>query len=306
MIILITGATGLVGKALVQLCHQEGITVHYLTTSKNKISNTPNYKGFFWNPEEGVIDEAAFTGVIAIINLAGASIAQRWTPKAKQVIKDSRIKSARLIYEVLERFGESGTPHTIKHIISASAIGGYPSSQTKYYSEEYPGYASGFLGEIVEEWEAAILEFQKLDIQTALIRTGIILDEKGGALPKITKPIQMYAGASLGSGTQWQSWIHIDDMAALYLFVLQNELTGIYNGVSPNPVTNAKLTNTVATVVNKPLFLPKVPKAVLKILLGDMAEIVLQSQKVSAQKIQEAGFGFKYPNIEKAIEDLLQ
>lgn len=305
MKILITGATGLVGSALVTLCRQQGIAINYLTTSKNKIVKEPDYQGFHWNPSAGEIEEEAFHGVTAIVHLAGATIAQRWTDQNKKSIKDSRIKSARLMYEVLERFRESKTPTTITHLISASAIGCYPSSQTKYYDESYTSYASGFLGEVVEEWEKEILEFEKLDIKTSLLRTGIILDKKEGALPKIITPIKMYAGAALGTGEQWQSWIHIQDMAALYLYVLQHQLTGVFNAVSPNPVTNAKLTKAIAAAIKRPLFLPNIPAAVLKLMLGDMAAIVLQSQKVAAQKIQDTGFKFTYPTIEKAIEDLV-
>jgi len=305
MKVLITGATGLVGKVLVRLCQEEDIAVNYLTTSNNKIAQESAYKGFYWNPSAGEIDENAFEGVDAIIHLAGATIAQRWTGASKQLIKDSRVKSAQLMYEVLERFRESENPTTIKHIISASAIGCYPSSETKYYDERYEGYAPGFLGEVVQEWEEAVLKFETLGIKTSLLRTGIILDKNEGALAKISKPIKMYAGAALGSGQQWQSWIHIEDMANLYLYVLENQLEGVYNAVAPNPVTNGKLTKVTAAVLNKPLFLPKVPSAMLQLMLGDMSTIVLQSQKVAAQKIQDTGYNFLYPSITGAIEDLL-
>ena len=306
MKILITGATGLVGRALVALCHKQEIAVHYLTTSKHKISNEPNYQGFYWNPSSGEIDEAAFQGVTTIVHLAGASIAQRWTKDKKQRIKDSRIKSAQLMYDVLERLRESVNPHTVAHIISASAIGCYPSSPTKYYNEQYDGYASGFLGEVVEEWETAITQFQQLDIQTTLVRTGVILDKYDGALPKIIQPIKLYAGAPIGTGEQWQSWIHIEDMARMYMHLIIEKLTGVYNGVAPNPVTNEKLTKQAAQVLKKPLVLPKVPAFVLKATLGAMATIVLESQKVDASKIMESGFNFNYPGLEQALENLLQ
>ena len=305
MKVLITGATGLVGKEVTRLCRAQGISVHYLTTSQKKISSEPDYKGFYWNPSTDELDIASLEGVDAIIHLAGASIAQKWTSKNKQIIKDSRIKGAQLLYNALARFRESGNTPSVKHIISASAIGCYPSSPTKLYNEKYPGYASGFLGEVVEEWEEVVLEFQKLDIATSLIRTGIILDKTAGALPKIVKPIRFFAGAPIGTGQQWQSWIHIEDMARLYMHILTEELTGIYNGVAPNPVTNEKLTKVVAHTIKKPLFLPNVPKKVLKILLGEMATIALESQMVSAEKILETGFIFTYPTVEQAIENLL-
>ncbi|GGG29223.1 NAD-dependent epimerase [Dokdonia pacifica] len=305
MKVLITGATGLVGSEVTRLCRAQGIVVHYLTTSQKKITSEPDYKGFYWNPSNDELDSASLEGVDAIIHLAGASIAQKWTSRNKQLIKDSRIKSAQLLYNVLARFRESGNTPTVKHIISASAIGCYPSSPTKLYNEKYPDYASGFLGEVVQEWEEAIIEFQKLDIATSIIRTGIILDKTQGALPQIVKPIQFFAGAPLGNGQQWQSWIHIEDMARMYIHVLEEALTGIYNGVAPNPVTNEKLTKVVAQTLKKPLFLPNVPKKMLKLLLGEMATIALESQLVSAEKIQEKGFVFNYTTVEQAIENIL-
>lgn len=302
MTILITGATGLVGKALTNMCHTNGISVHYLTTSKNKIETRDNYKGFYWNSKDGILDEACLDGVTTIIHLAGATIAQRWTDENKKVILDSRVETAKMLYTALQTKKEA----SVKHFISASAIGGYPSSLDKVYDETYPAYASGFLGEVVEAWEEIALQFQKLDIATAIVRTGIILDEDDGALPKIMQPITYGAGAPLGSGKQWQSWIHKEDMAAIYYHVLENELTGIYNGVAPHPVTNEELTNQVAKVLDKPLLLPKVPKFALKLMLGDMATIVLESQKVSAAKIEDSGYTFTYRHIEAALQDLLK
>lgn len=305
MKILITGATGLVGRALVALCHKQGISVNYLTTSHNKIVKEPDYKGFYWNPSSGEIDKEAFNGVTTIVHLAGASIAQRWTESNKQRIKDSRIKSAGLLYGALKGFSTSKLPITVKHVLFASAIGCYPSSPTNYYNEQYVGYASGFLGEVVQEWEASITQFEQLDIATAIIRTGIILDKNDGALPKIMQPIKMYVGAPIGTGEQWQSWIHIEDMARMYMHAITKGLVGVYNGVGPNPVTNQKLTKQAAQILNKPLLLPKVPAFVLKTILGAMATIVLESQKVDATKIQESGFRFNYPTLDQALRDLL-
>lgn len=306
MKVLITGATGLVGKALTALCLQDGIQVNYLTTSKDKIKSDSNYKGFYWNTKTDELDERCLDGVETIIHLAGASIAQRWTPENRKVIFESRITTARLLYSALSRKRSNDQPMTVKHFISASAVGGYPSSLSKNYDESYPEYAKGFLGEVVDEWERSTLEFQRLDIETSRIRTGIILDEQAGALPKLMQPIKLGAGAPLGSGKQWQSWIHIEDMVGIYYHILKNKLSGIYNGVAPHPVTNKELTVAVADVLNKPLILPKVPKFALKLLLGDMAAIVLESQKVSAQKIRQEGYDFKFPKLEEALQDLLE
>jgi len=305
MKVLITGATGLVGRSLTELCHKDGMEVHYLTTSKEKIENRPNYKGFYWNTKTDELDEACFEGVDAIIHLAGASIAQRWSIENKKAIFESRIVTARLLYSALSRKRSKNNPSSVKNFISASAVGGYPSSFSKVYDESYPEYAKGFLGQVVEEWEQAAQEFQKIDIATCRVRTGIILDKESGALPKIMQPVKYGAGAPLGSGEQWQSWIHIEDMAGIYFYILKNKLTGIYNGVAPHPVTNKTLTQVVAATLGKPLIIPTVPKFALKLMLGDMAAIVLESQKVSALKIKTEGYQFKYDTLEKAIAHLL-
>ena len=305
MKVLITGATGLVGTALTQLCHKNGIDVNYLTTSKDKIQSKSNYKGFYWNTKTDEIDDACFDGVETIFHLAGATIAQRWSVENKKAIFESRVVTTRLLYSTLSRKRKKEGAITVKHFITASAIGGYPSSFTKLYDESYPEYASGFLGQVVEQWEAAAMEFQKIDVMTSRVRTGIILDKNHGALPKLMKPISYGAGAPLGSGKQWQSWIHIDDMAGIYYHIYKNKLAGIYNGVAPAPVTNQKFTEVVADELGKPLLLPKVPAFALKLMLGDMAAVVLESQKVSAQKIQEDGYTFMYKDIDSAIANLL-
>ena len=304
MKILITGATGLVGQSLTNLCVDNKIFVNYLTTSKEKIHSGPHKQGYYWNPSKNYIDEASLDGVEAIIHLAGSSIAERWTPENRSVIFDSRISTARMIYSTLSRKRKKA-PITVKHFISSSAIGGYPSSFDTLYDESYEKYAKGFLGEIVEEWENAAREFKRLDIITTCVRSGIVLDKEKGALEKIKKPILNGVGAALGSGKQWQSWIHTDDIVGIYYHILRNKLEGTYNGVAPNPVTNKELTEAVASALNKKIILPKVPKFTLKLMLGDMSSIVLESQKVSASKIQEAGYIFKYTRLEEALKDVL-
>lgn len=305
MKILITGATGLVGQSLTNLCVVDKIVVNYLTSSKEKIVSEPYRQGYYWNPSENYIDEEALDGVEAIIHLAGSSIAERWTPENRNAIFESRISTARMLYSALSRKRKKD-PITVKHFISSSAIGGYPSSYDTLYDESYDTYAKGFLGEIVEEWEKAAREFKRLDIMTSCVRSGIVLDKERGALEKMKKPILNGVGAALGSGKQWQSWIHIDDIAGIYYHILRNKLEGIYNGVAPNPVTNKELTEAVASALNKKIILPKVPKFTLKLMLGDMATIVLESQKVSANKIQEAGYTFKYHLLDDALEDVIE
>jgi hypothetical protein len=301
MKILITGATGLIGTELVALLLQNGITVHYLTTSKKKIESKPNYHGFFWNPNQGIIDENALMGVDSIIHLAGATVAKRWTSKYKQEIIESRILSSNVLFKALKE-----NPHSVKQIVSASAIGIYPDSLTKNYTEENSDIDESFLGKVVMKWEESVNKFKLLNIKVTKIRTGLVLSTKGGALPEMLKPINMGIGSPFGSGKQVQSWIHINDLVELYLFAVQNELNGAYNAVAPNPVTNKKLTQEIAAVVKKPLFMPNIPKFLMALVLGEMHTILFASQNVSSDKIEEEGFKFQYKQLDKALINLLE
>ncbi|WP_298528093.1 TIGR01777 family oxidoreductase [uncultured Christiangramia sp.] len=300
MKVLITGATGMIGSRLSDLCRESGIIVHYLTTSKSKIEKREDYKGFYWDPKSEEIEKECFDGVTTIIHLAGASIAEKWTSEYKETIIKSRTETAALLYDTLKN-----NEHQVENFISASAIGKYPDSLEKLYFEDDEVLADNFVGTVVKKWEAAADRFSNLGIDVAKIRVGLVLSEKGGMLEKVRKPIEMNVGAPLGSGKQWQSWIHLDDLAGIFLHATDRELTGVYNAVAPNPVTNKEMTRQLANQLNKPLWLPNVPKFVLKTMLGEMSQIVLSSQLVSCKKIEEHGYKFKYSNLSKALEDLV-
>ena len=300
MKVLITGATGLVGSELVKLCKKENIAVNYLTTSKEKIKNQPGYCGFYWNPKKGKIDKACLEGVDKVINLVGASVSKPWTASQKKAIINSRIDSANLLLKTLKE-----NDHQISQIVSASAIGYYPDSLTTLYDEDYPKAADNFLGKVVTKWEAAVDQFEEEGLEVAKIRIGLVLSEKGGALEQIKKPIENYVGAPLGSGKQWQSWIHLEDLARIFLFAIQKNLDGVYNGVAPNPVTNKRLTYAIAKKLNRPLVLPNVPKFALKLALGERSSLVLASQLVSNAKLDAVGFIYYYNHIGPALEDLI-
>ncbi|WP_340199173.1 TIGR01777 family oxidoreductase [Ascidiimonas sp. W6] len=301
MKILITGGTGLVGSEIIHLCKLRGIEVNYLTTSKSKIKNSDFLQGFLWNPAKGEIDANCIEGVQAIINLAGATIVKRWSKSYKKTILQSRVDSLHTLYSLLSRQQN----HEVTSLVSASAIGIYPSSLSNYYKEEDDVSETSFLNKVVSEWENAADKFLDLNLKVSKIRIGLVLAQEGGALPKMAKPIKFYAGAPLGSGEQWQSWIHITDLAELFLFAIKKNLIGVYNGVAPNPVTNSKLTKEIATVLKKPLILPHVPEWFLRLVLGEMANVLFDSQRVSAKKIETLGFSFTYPNISGALEDIL-
>lgn len=300
MRVLIAGATGLVGKELVNLCHENDIKVHYLTTSKSKIKNFENYKGFYWDPSAGIIDPKAFDNIIAVINLAGTSISNRWTATNKKEIYNSRIESANLIYQTL-----SNHVNQVTHYISASAVGIYPPSYTAMYTEDSDVVDDSFLGKVVNDWEAAASQFKELGIRVATIRTGVVLDKEEGAFPKLVQPIKMGVGSPLGTGKQWMSWIHIEDVAKVYMHCLKQGIEGVINAVAPSPVTNSYMTKRVAEQLDKELWAPKVPGFALRLILGQMATLALEGQLVHSNRLKEQGFKFRFINVEAAIKDLL-
>jgi len=300
MRVLITGATGLIGQEIVKLCHEKDIKVNYLTTSKSKIVQEENYKGFYWNPKAKEIDADCFKGVDTIVHLAGATVSKRWTPSYKKEILSSRTETTALLVNTLKEL-----THTVKQVVSASAIGIYPDSLINYYDESHNEISSSFLGQVVSVWEQASDEFLKLNITVSKIRIGLVLSNKGGALMEIVKPIKFGLGAAFGNGKQWQSWIHIQDLANLFLHVLQNNLKGVYDGVAPNPTSNSELTKTAASVLHKPLFMPNIPKFFMKLVLGEMHILLFESQRVSSKKIADEGFLFKFNYLEPALNNLL-
>ena len=302
MKILITGATGLIGKQLVKVCRANGIAVNYLTTSKDKLEDADGIKGFFWNPDAGVIDNNCFANVTAIIHLAGASIAKPWSVNYKQQIVESRTVSAKLLFTSLKKI----TTHHVTHVISASGVGVYPNSFTNYYSEDYAEIDDSFVGEVVRQWESVIDDFEMLGIKIAKVRTGLVLAANGGFLDPMAKSVKFYLGAPLATGKQWLSWIHIEDLVNVYMHILQKELVGIYNAVAPNPVTNKKLTSEIGKVLRKPIWPFHVPKFVLKLVFGDMSYLLTCSQRVDASKIQQTGYIFKYTNSFAALQNLLK
>lgn len=301
MTILITGATGLVGQELVSMLLQNGHTVHYLSTSNNKLVTNSNYKGFYWNPKTAEIDTDSLADVEVVVHLAGASVAKKWTKSYKDEIIDSRVLSTKLLFQTLQN-----TPNQVKQIVSASAIGIYPDSLTNIYHESDLDIDVSFLGNVVKLWENEVNQFEKLQLIVSKIRIGIVLAKNGGALQEMVKPIQYGVGAAFGSGEQYQSWIHIQDLVAIFYHVIENKLPGIYNGVSPYPVTNTELTKSIAKTLNKPFFLPNIPKFVMQLILGEMHHILFSSQHVSCRKLLDENFQFKFASLDKALNDLLK
>jgi uncharacterized protein (TIGR01777 family) len=301
MKILITGATGLIGKKMVTLLKKDNHIIHYLSTSKAKIEHESNYKGFYWNPSKGEIDLAAFEDVSVIIHLAGASVSKKWTKAYKNEIIQSRVQTANLLLNTLKAH-----PNKVKQFVAASAIGIYPDDLTAIYHEDDSKIDDSFLGEVTQLWEESTNLFKSLPLLVTTIRIGVVLAKESGALVEMSKPIKYGFGAVLASGKQYVSWIHIYDLVAIFKYVIDHNLEGIYNAVSPYPTTNEELTKAIAKTIHKPLFLPNVPKFMLRFLLGEMHQIVTSSQHVSSRKILDSGFQFQFASLSKSLQNLLK
>lgn len=297
--ILLTGGTGLLGKQLTNALINKGYTVSHLS---RKQGDDARVKTYIWDIHKGTIDEKCIDGVDTIIHLAGAGITDgRWTDERKKEIIESRTKSIGLIYDLLKR-----KSHQVNTVISASSVG-YYSNRGDDLMHEDDEPAHDFLGTCCIEWENAVDEGEQLGLRVIKFRTGVVLDKDGGALPQLALPIKFAAGSPLGNGKQWMSWIHPQDVIGMYLFgIEQAESKGAYNMVAPNPLTNAQLTKAVAKQLNRPVWLPNVPAFLIKIFFGEMSILVLGSTKVSAQKIEEAGFKFKYPEVVAALKEIYQ
>ena len=301
MKILITGATGLIGSQIVEDCLKRNIKINFLTTSKRKINSLLNCKGFYWNPEKNIINLSCFEGVSTIINLSGASIFRLWTKTNKRLILSSRVNSLRFLKDTLIK-----NKIKIDSIVSASGIGAYPTSYDKEYDENESERSKYFLADVIKEWEQATNSFNDIIKNVSIIRIGLVLSKKGGVLKQTIQPMSFGFGVYFGSGKQWQSWIHINDISGIFLHAASMKLNGIYNGVAPNPISNFTFTKTISKIRGNVYFLMPVPKPFFKIIFGKMHTILFKSQKISSEKIASTSYKFHFTDIKSALINILK
>ena len=292
--VLITGGSGLIGRRLSFLLKSRGYEVRILSRSNNPKNN---YKTFVWNVSEQYINDSAFEGLNHIIHLAGAGIAdKRWSEKRKKEIIASRVASTNLLYNTVKRLK---TP--LNSFISASATGYYGAVTSETIFEEKDKPAKDFLGKVCSLWEDSIFQFNEIKIRTVALRTGIVLSKDGGALKKMKTPII----TSLGNGKQYMPWIHIDDLCELYIKAIEDEqFKGAFNAVSSEHISNLSFSKKISKIFNYPFLALGAPSLILQIVFGEMSTIILNGSRISANKIKQAGFKFKFENLEKALKNL--
>lgn len=287
----------MLGSAITKKLISENISVVHLTRNKSSKHDIKNYE---WDWEKNKIDNTCFEGVTDIIHLAGAGIAEKpWTTKRKKEIVKSRVLTARLIFERLKELN-----HTLNSFISASGVGYYGAiTNNKTYKETDSSHPD-FISDCCVQWENAVDQFSEIT-RTTKMRLGIILDKNDGAVAKIAGIIKKNIGAPIGSGKQFMPWIHLDDAVGLFLHALKNKsISGTYNAVASEHTNNKFFTETLAEKLNKKLRLPNVPSFILKLIYGELADILLEGVKVDNEKIITSGYSFKHNKLSEALEDI--
>lgn len=298
---LVTGATGFVGHRL--LAHLENPVVLSRDGAKaEKVLAQFGVTAFSWNPTQEPAPAEAFAGVDAVFHLAGESVASgRWTSAKKVRMRESRIAGTRNLVATL-----AALPVKPKVLISASAVG-YYGDRGDELLDETSSPAGDFLAELCQAWEREALAAEAHGIRVAMVRIGIVLGEKGGALAKMLTPFYLGAGAPLGNGRQYMPWIHIDDLVRLMLFAAEHEsVRGPLNGAAPNPATNREFTKALGRALHRPTFMPPVPGFMLRLMFGEFGTILLNSQRAIPKAAGEAGFIFEYPQLETALTDIFK
>lgn len=297
MKILLVGGTGLIGSFLKNKLIEEGYTVNILSRRKSKDSQT-----FLWNNDEEYLDLAAFKGVSGIINLTGANIAEgRWTEKRKEILYNSRILSTRLLFETIKK-----NKVALDFFINSSAIGYYGTKKSAKIFKEDNESGSDFLAKICLDWETEALRFNELNIRTIIVRTGIVLTKHKGAFEKIKTPIKFGILPIFGNGKQVFSWIHIDDLIAVFMNSITNKnYIGPYNAVAPINNTYLEFNRKIAEVLDKKVIAIKIPTFMLRLIFGELTETLTNGNQIAVEKLSNNGFNFKFKNLNSALSNLL-
>ena len=300
MKILVIGATGLIGRSVCRLLAAQGHAVSAVSRSAAKPQGLPVAEIHQWEPQSGPLLQAAFNEVDAVVNVAGEPIdARRWSDEQKRRIRDSRVVTTRNLVE-----GMRGADHKPSVLVSGSAVGFYGDRGDEQLDERSTA-GRGFMSEICQEWEGEAERATEFGIRVVLIRTGVVLSGEGGALKKMVAPFKLGLGGPLGSGTQWFPWVHIEDIAGIFCHAIHAaSLTGPVNGVAPQQVTNKEFTRELARALHRPAFLP-VPETALRVLVGEMADVLFGSQRVVPAGTLASGYEFHYPQLAGALADLL-
>ncbi|MET1168589.1 MAG: TIGR01777 family oxidoreductase [Flavobacteriales bacterium] len=296
-IFTITGATGSVGQAIVNQLLEENHSVRVLSTRKGLTMD--GIEVYSWNTDHGTIDLAALEGADHLIHLAGATVNKRWTPKYKQAIMDSRVQGTQLLIDALQKINKGPSS-----VVSASAIGIYGSDFNNELTETSPA-ADDFLAAVTKIWESYTQKFESNNCRSVQLRIGIVLDQGAGVLGQLEPFVKWGIASPLGSGKQWTSWIHVEDLARMFLFAATQAIpSGPYNAVGPEPLTNKVFTKQLCRALHRPMLFPAVPGFALKLIFGEMATLALMSQKVSPAKITGTGFTFHYTTAVQALEQI--
>ncbi len=302
MQLVVTGATGFIGRPLVGKLLAAGHAVTVLTRNVDAARRVLPVRCacVAWDPN-APLDPAGLRGAEAVIHLAGEGVADKpWTPQRQQAIRESRVAGARALIQAMGALPPDERPRIL---ISASAIGYYGDRRDQVLDEQAP-VGDGFLAEVCQAWEHEVCEAQRLGVRTAAIRIGIVLGRQGGALAKMLPPFRLGVGGRVGSGRQWMSWIHHDDLVNLFLFALEHpEAAGAINGVAPNPVTNATFTAELGAALHRPTLIP-VPAVALRLAFGELSAVLLGSQRVLPRVAERLGFTFQHAELAGALGDL--
>ena len=298
MRLVIAGGTGFIGSALCARLSELGHSLTLLTRSSAPAGSRPNVKWLTWNPGSPGAWEAAVNGSNGVINLAGTAIARRWTKRHKEAIASSRVQSTRALVQAIGKAGEKPN-----WLINASAIGYYGPHGNETLSEE-AGAGSDFLSRVCVAWEREAGKAEDYGLRVVRLRTGIVLGKGGGALAKMALPFKLFLGGPLGDGNQPMSWIHLEDEIGLILFLLEHpEARGAINATAPNPATMSEFCKTLGDVLNRPSWAP-VPAFALRLVLGEMADMLLTGQRVLPTQALKLGYAFKYPTLREALLSL--